>query len=331
MIDIDGSYGEGGGQILRTALSLAAIIGEDITINNIRANRPNPGIKPQHLASIEAIAKICEAKVEGLHKGSKQIIFSPLEIRGIDIPIDIGTAGSIALLLQCIMPAAMYSDSKVKLSVKGGTDVAWSPSIDYLENVTLKALKEMGYKSTIEIIDRGYYPIGNGLVEMEIQPSKIKGHDFEKLPDEVTGISHCSKLPEHVAIRQASSATELLQNAGFECDIRTFHKNYRSTGSAVTLWSGFAGSVSLGKRGLSSEKVGQNAAVEMIENLNSKAAVDTHLADQLIPYLGLAGKGSLTTGKLSGHLKTNIWLTEQLLDVKFEIEKIEKMFKISIG
>lgn len=330
MIEIDGSYGEGGGQIIRTALSLAAIIGEDISISKIRANRPNPGIKPQHLASIEAIAKICDAKVEGLHKGSKQISFSPMEIKGIDIHIDIGTAGSISLLLQCIMPAAIYSDGKISLRIKGGTDVAWSPSIDYLENVTLKALSEMGYKSNIEIIDRGYYPIGSGLVKMEMEPSKLKSYDFKKIPETVSGISHCSNLPEHVAKRQANSATELLQNAGFDCDVKTDCTNYRSTGSGITLWSGFAGSVSLGKKGTSSEKVGQNAAREMRENLNSKAGVDTHLADQLIPFLGLAGKGSLTTSNLSGHLKTNIWLTEQLLDINFEIEKLEEMFKISI-
>ncbi|WP_406660283.1 RNA 3'-terminal phosphate cyclase [Methanolobus sp. ZRKC3] len=330
MIEIDGSYGEGGGQVLRTALSLAAILGEDIIISNIRKNRPKPGIKPQHLASIEAIAKICDAEVEGLHPGSKQISFSPLEIRGVDLNIDIGTAGSIPLLIQCIMPAAIYSDTRVKLSIRGGTDVAWSPSVDYLKNVTLKALSKMGYKSNIQVVGRGYYPVGNGLVKMEIEPSKLKGHDFEKVSEKVSGISHCSNLPEHVAERQASSAAEILQDAGFECDVETECTDYISTGSGITLWSGLAGSVSLGKRGLPAEKVGAKAAMDMLGNLKSKAAVDEHLSDQLIPFLGLAGEGSLTTGKLSGHSRTNIWLTEQLLDIKFDIEKIEKMIRISV-
>jgi RNA 3'-terminal phosphate cyclase (ATP) len=329
MIEIDGSYGEGGGQILRTALSLAAVTQEDVTINNIRANRPNPGIKAQHLASIEAIAKLCDAKVEGLHKGSKQISFSPLEIRGVDLHIDIGTAGSIALLIQCIMPAAIYSKSKINLNIKGGTDVAWAPSVDYLKNITLKAVSEMGYKSKIEIVDRGYYPIGGGIVEMEIKPSRLKGYDFEKIKEKVSGISHCSNLPEHVAIRQSTAAIKLIESAGFDCDIKTDRTNYNSKGSGITLWSGYIGSVALGKKGLLSEKVGQNAAVEIIENLHSNIAVDAHLADQLIPFLGLAGKGSLTTNMLTGHLKTNIKITEQLLDVKFEIEK-EENIKISI-
>ncbi len=330
MIDIDGSYGEGGGQVLRTALALASIIGADISISNIRANRPNPGIKAQHLASIETLAKMCDANVEGLHKGSKQITYSPMEIRGIDLCIDIGTAGSITLLLQCIMPAAIYSKENVKLIVKGGTDVAWSPSIDYLQNVTSKALQKMKYKSNMEMIDRGYYPEGGGMVKIEIEPSKIKGYDFEKLREDISGVSHCSKLPEHVAQRQASSATDVLKKEGFDCDIITDCADYRSRGSGITLWSGFAGSISLGKKGLASEKVGQIAANGLLENLHSESAVDIHLADQLIPFLGLAEKGSLTTSQLSGHLKTNIWLTEQILDVKFEIEESEKRFKISI-
>ncbi|QLC49002.1 RNA 3'-terminal phosphate cyclase [Methanolobus zinderi] len=330
MIEIDGSFGEGGGQILRTAVSLAAVIGKDITIKNIRKNRPNPGLKPQHMKSIELAALISGAGVRGLHPGSTEICFSPVEIKGIDTTIDIGTAGSIPLLLQCIMPAACASDGNISLRIRGGTDVDWSPSVDYLKHVTLNALSEMGYRASIRTIARGYYPKGGGLVEVVIEPAGLKEYHYFREEENISGISHASNLPEHVARRQAESAKSLLREHGFECDILVEDNNYLSTGSGVNLWSGFIGSVSTGKRGLPAEKVGSRAAKQMAASLQSGAAVDIHLADQLIPFMGLAGGGSFTTTELSGHLKTNIWVTEQFLDVKFEVKETDGLIGVRV-
>ena len=321
MIVIDGSYGEGGGQILRTAVSLSAIIGEEVTVTNIRKARPQPGLKMQHLTSIKAAALLCDAKVEGLFPGSTEIRFFPLEIKGLSAEIDIGTAGSIPLLIQSIMPAAAYASGEVRLMLKGGTDVTWSPTIDYLENVTFKALARMGYSSHLKTISRGYYPRGGGLIGFEIKPSKLQGYDFLKEDGDVSGISHSSGLPEHVAQRQAASTKAILDEKGHECDILTEVSQYASTGSGINLWSGFKGAVSIGKKGLPAEKVGAKAAEEMIAYLESEAAVDQHLADQLIPYMGLAGSGSFTTVALSDHTTTNIWVTEQFLDVRFGIKR----------
>jgi RNA 3'-terminal phosphate cyclase (ATP) len=323
MIEIDGSHGEGGGQILRTAIALSAIIGEDIHVANIRRNRPKEGLKPQHLISIETAAMLCDADVKGVFPGSTDIYFSPSEIRGIDDTISIGTAGSIPLLMQTIMPIASFAKEKTKLLISGGTDVAWSPSIDYIKEVTLKALKMMGYRADITLIERGYYPKGGGIAEIEIDPSKLRG--FHTGPDDqiedkiIHGISHCSRLPEHVAKRQAESAIKILEEIGKEADINVVSDDFRSTGSGITLWSGLSGSVSIGKRGFPAEKVGEYAAKEILDNLLSGTEVDTHLADQLIPYMGLAGEGSFTVREVSKHCLTNMHITEKILDVRFRV------------
>ncbi|MBP1909512.1 RNA 3'-terminal phosphate cyclase [Methanolobus bombayensis] len=324
MIEIDGSYGEGGGQILRTAIALSAIIGEEIHITNIRRNRPKEGLKPQHLMSIKTAAMLCNAEIKGVASGSTDIYFSPSEIRGIDRKISIGTAGSIPLLMQAIMPMAAFAKKKTKLTINGGTDVAWSPSIDYLKEVTLKALRIMGYQADIKLIERGYYPKGGGVAEIEIEPSKLIGYHYatenQNEKKIICGMSHCSGLPEHVAERQAESAKKILEEMRKETDISVFTDNFRSTGSGITLWSGLSGAVSIGKRGLPAEKVGECAANEMLDELLCGAAVDSHLADQLIPYMGLAGKGSFTVREVSKHCLTNMHITEKMLDVKFSID-----------
>lgn len=327
MIEVDGSYGEGGGQILRTAVALSAIIGEDVRIKNIRRNRPQEGLKPQHLTSIETAAILCNADITGVFPGSTEIHFSPSEIIGVNEKISIGTAGSIPLLMQAIMPIAACAKENTKLVISGGTDVAWSPSIDYLRKITLKALKEMGYQANIELIERGYYPKGGGIAEIEIIPSKLK--EFHYIPNDqnikngknrICGISHCSRLPEHVAKRQAESAIQILEKNGKGADVDIVKDDFLSTGSGITLWTGHSGSVNIGKKGLPAEKVGEYAANDILDELFSGASVDVHLADQLIPYMGLTGGGSFTVKEVSKHCLTNIHITEQMLDVRFSVD-----------
>ncbi|MGP8337946.1 MAG: RNA 3'-terminal phosphate cyclase [Methanosarcinaceae archaeon] len=325
MIEIDGSYGEGGGQIVRTAVSLSAITGKEIKVYNIRKNRPESGLKPQHLKAIETAAMLCDADVTGLSIGSTGIKFSPLELKGGNYEIDIGTAGSISLLLQCIMPIAACAPDDTELAITGGTDVAWSPPIDYLKYITARALSKMGYDCEIELVARGYYPKGRGRVFVNLKPSRLKKFNFTAEKGKVYGISHCSNLPEHVASRQADSAASLIREAGFKCEINTECVTCRSTGSGISLWHGLAGGSALGKRGLPAREVGINAAGEILTELWSGASVDVHLADQLIPYMGLCngnfGSGSYIVRELSKHTLTNIRVTEQFLDVKFNVKK----------
>ncbi len=331
-MNLDGSYGEGGGQILRTAIALSAVTGEPVEIKNIRKLRPKPGLSAQHVKAVESAAILCDAKVSGCELHSTDLSFTPGKIKGGSFDIDIGTAGSITLLLQCLMPIAMHSIGKVRFKISGGTDVSWSPTIDYLRSVTLGALSLMGYKCDIKLVRRGYYPRGGGSVVAVITPAALKKIMLETNSCAfIQGNSHSSRLPAHVAERQASSARKLLQQEGYDSRISLETRDGPSTGSGLTLWCGTSGGSALGRPGLKAEKVGSIAAEALIAELRSGAGADVFLADQLIPYLAFAGSGSFTTRSISLHTRTNIWVTEQFLDVKFNIEEFgERLFRVSV-
>ena len=362
MIRIDGSYGEGGGQIIRTAVALSAVTGTEVTISNIRSNRPKPGLKAQHMSAIRTVADMTGARISGLKPGSTELTFCPRDISGGHYNIDIGTAGSITLILQCLVPVASAAQETVTLDITGGTDVAWSPPVDYMAHVLLPVLSAMGLKCNIRLQRRGYYPRGDGRVTAIIHPSALRAVELDKgkgketdtkgkvgkenktekekkigsemgkkkEPCTVSGISHSSNLPPHVARRQADAAAQALEKAGYSSSIDTRPSSFPSTGSGITLWCGHAGGSALGKRRLPAEKVGKAAAWEIIAELGSGAAVDVHLADQLIPYMGLARGGSFTVREVSGHTRTNIWVVEQFLGVEFRIEEKKDIFKISL-
>ncbi|KCZ73653.1 RNA 3'-phosphate cyclase [Candidatus Methanoperedens nitroreducens] len=329
---LDGSYGEGGGQILRTAVALSAVTGKPVEIYNIRKKRPKPGLAAQHVKAVESVASICEAEMEGCSLHSTRLSFKPGKIKGGAYEFDIGTAGSISLLLQCLMPAAMLAPQPVRVSITGGTDVSWSPSIDYMRFVTLGALSRMGYDCGINVIRRGYYPRGGGNVEAIINPSVLRDRSFDMNQCAIIeGISHSSGLPPHVTERQASSAEKILREAGYPAKISLEVNEQPSTGSGLTLWCGTAGGTALGRPGLRAEKVGSSAAESILAELKSGAGVDIYLADQLIPYIALAGGGSFTTRTITLHTKTSIWVTEQFLDVKFNIEELKSgLFRVSV-
>lgn len=320
MIEIDGSFGEGGGQIVRTAVALSAVTGKSVRITRIRAGRRNPGLSPQHVTAILALAKVAEAEIEGARSRSSEIIFRPGEVRGGRHEVDIGTAGSITLLMECLLPALIFADSPTVLIVRGGTDVKWSPPIDYLLQVALPALAEFGVRCRLTCERRGYYPKGGGVATLEVAPGRLTRADLSAVEHGlVEGVSHSSNLPEHVAKRQSEAAVEVLKRADFDAEIRCETNALSSTGSGITLWSGRKGASALGERGLPAEKVGASAAGAMVVELRSKTAVDRYLADQLVPYLALAG-GSYTAPEVSKHASTNIWTATRFLDVDISVE-----------
>ena len=335
MIEIDGSLGEGGGQIVRTAVALSAVTGKPVRITRIRQGRSKPGLAAQHARAITALAVICDARTSGATPGSSEIVFTPGEIRGGRHRVEIGTAGSVTLLMQCLLPALLRADAPSSLHILGGTDVNWSPTVDYFKNVFLPALSSFGAKVSLDVLQRGYYPRGQGEVLLEVEPAKLKasqlaGWAFDTgqiIQNTVQGVSHCSSLPEHVAARQADSAAEVLQQAGYAARITEQALRLPSMGSGITLWSGCKGASSLGERGLPAEKVGRRAAEELIIELKSPARVDVHLADQLIPYLALAG-GCCTVREISLHARTNIWTVGHFLDAKIEIKEESGLFRI---
>ncbi len=313
MIEVDGSYGEGGGQIVRTAVALSAVTGVGVKIRDIRKNRSKPGLAQQHVKAILSLAELCNASFSGVEPRSNEIVFEPQEVYGGSYFVDIGTAGSITLLLQCLLPAMLFARNPVTLEVHGGTDVQWSPTIDYFRYVFLPAINSFGVKASLELKQRGYYPKGMGAVQLSVEPGDIKPINLEPLaPNIINGISHCSNLPEHVARRQSDAASQVLKNSGFKAEISLQVLQAPSTGSGITLWSGYKGGSALGERGVRAEVVGTKAAGEIISKLKSDAAVDVHLADQLIPYLALAG-GSFTTEGISMHTRTNIWTARHFL------------------
>ncbi|MBC7114970.1 MAG: RNA 3'-terminal phosphate cyclase [Archaeoglobi archaeon] len=321
MIEIDGSYGEGGGQILRVAVALSGILGEDIRVYNIRKGRKNPGLAPQHLRTIRTAEKLCNAEVKGAELGSTEIIFKPGEIERVRMSADIGTAGSITLLLQCILPMMMVKGGE--LTVRGGTDVRWSPTVDYFKNVFLRALSADVH---LEVRRRGFYPAGGGEVFVRVEPSEFRAlRIIEPLKERIRGISLCGKLPAHVAERQKRSALEVLGDA----EIEVLRVDSLSPGSSITLWSGFKGACDLGEKGRPAEDVGRKCAEMLREELSSRGAVDMHLADQLIIYMALGGSSEITTSKITNHTRSSIWVVEKFLDVRFEIEEEERMARIT--
>jgi RNA 3'-terminal phosphate cyclase (ATP) len=338
MIEIDGSFGEGGGQIVRTAVALSAVTGKPVRITRIRQGRSKPGLAAQHARAITALAAICDARTSGATPGSSEIIFTPGDIRGGRHRVEIGTAGSVTLLMQCLLPALLRADGPCSLQILGGTDVQWSPAVDYFKNVFLPALSSFRARVSLEVLQRGYYPRGQGEVLLEVEPAKLKAsyqesmacdtaQIIQNIQNTVQGVSHCSNLAEHVAARQADSAAEVLQQAGFSAQISREALRLPSLGSGITLWSGCKGASSLGERGLPAEKVGRKAAEELIIELRSAATVDVHLADQLIPYLALAG-GCCTVREISLHARTNIWTVGHFLDAKIDIKEEKGLFRI---
>jgi RNA 3'-terminal phosphate cyclase (ATP) len=229
------------------------------------------------------------------------------------------------------MPALPFAKEEVELTIKGGTDVAWSPTIHYLQHVTFKALERLGYSGSVTLEEHGYYPKGGGKVSAFFKPCRLQGFHFLKEEDEIKGISHASNLPAHVPLRQAEAATARLMEAGYSSQIEVQSFKAFSTGSGITLWTGYTGGSALGERGLPAEKVGKCAADEIIPELRAGASLDIHLADQLIPYMALAGDSSYMVRELSPHAATNIWITEQFLDVRFRIEEKEGVFEVSVN
>ncbi len=335
MIEIDGSYGEGGGQILRTSIALSSLLKKPVRIFNIRANRPKPGLAPQHFAGIKAMCDLCDAKVEGLAVGSREVIFSPKEIKAGKYEIDIKTAGSISLILQTVLLPCLFAEGDVELKIKGGTDVKFAPPIDYVKNVLAAVLRKMGAKVDIEVLKRGYYPRGGGVVKVFIKPIKeLKPIELLKRGKliGIEGVAHSLNLPCHIVEREAISASRILEKNGFKADIKLECKRNFSQGTGITLWAKYEntvlGSSSLGEKGKRAEIVGEEAAKNLLEEIKSSATVDVHLADQLIPFVAIAGgKSVYTVRELTNHLKTNIFIVEKILEKKiFEIKSENNLY-----
>jgi len=341
LLEIDGSQKSGSGTILRLSIALASILQEPLHIYNIRQKRPQPGLRPQHLEAVLTAGKICNAQIEGAKIGSKELWYRPNEILGGEIQAEIGTAGSIPMLLMTILPLCIFAKQHVCLKVtKGGTDVRHSPTINYLRNVFLPVLQKMGINASLTVHKYGYYPRGMGEVTLEVKPTnKLKPIRLEKFGEirEIKGVSVCTFLEDRkVAERQAKAANNYLNTRGFIARIEVINdrSNPLQKGSSLVLWAetdkgAILGADAIGEMRKTSEKVGREAAEKLWKELVMKPTVDVHLADMLIPYVALAEERSIYLAReLTDHLETNIWLTEKILDVKFKVTKVYGLYKI---
>ncbi|MGQ9787750.1 MAG: RNA 3'-terminal phosphate cyclase [Candidatus Hadarchaeaceae archaeon] len=332
MIEIDGSMGEGGGAVLRTALALGAVIRQPIRIFNIRARRDKPGLQAQHLCGVETLVKIARGEARGAALNSTELTFIPGEIKGGRYRVEIGTAGSTTLVLQIIMPAAAFADGPVDIEIRGGTDNPMAPPIDYFKNVTVPMLRRMGYRCEIDCLRRGHYPRGGGIVRARIEPvEQLRAISLVSQGRvlRVAGIAHAVRLPSRVANRIAHAASlELMKSVRAPVEIHC--ESYQigqdphlAPGAGLTLWAetdsgAVVGTSSLGEPGKPSEKVGREAALDLIEQLRTGMACDRYLSDQLIPYLALAeGNSEITCTSLTSHSLTNLELVYKVLGVDF--------------
>lgn len=341
MIEIDGSTGEGGGQLVRMAVALAALRQTPVRVRNIRKGRPNPGLAPQHVAAVKAVAALSSAEVEGLEAGSAEIVFRPGPIVGGTHAFDVGTAGSVTLVLQACLPVAFAAPEGARITVTGGTDVQWSPPLDYFARVFLPLLRRLGGAADLLTARRGYYPKGGGQVEAVVQPTRAWAAWNASEPGpirRVRGVAHASNIPEDIAKRMSAAAVRRLH--GLE-DVEVEARTYRGAdavgqGGALVLWAEtektLLGSTSLAERGKSSDRVGEEAAEALAAELAVGATLDVHAADQLLVYLAQApGTSSFYVREAGTHVRTMAWLIPQFLPVAIDFRAIGLLTRVKIG
>ncbi|MBI4681781.1 MAG: RNA 3'-terminal phosphate cyclase [Nitrospirae bacterium] len=325
-IEIDGSIGEGGGQILRTALSLSCITGHALKLFNIRKARKKPGLMPQHITCVNAAAIISHAQVSGNEKGSTELTFIPGNICAGHYMFAIGTAGSCSLVFQTLLPPLIFSDGPSNITITGGTHVPFSPTYDYISDVFLPMLNRTGIKAASSIARYGFYPKGGGEVSFRIHPvTTIRGMDLTLRGPllSVHGQSGVSNLPLSIAERQKMSVIKNIYPA--EAEMQVMEVPSYGQGTFVFLKGEYehalAGFSSLGERGKPAEEVGKEAAEKLIAFHNSSACLDPHLADQIVLYLSLAKEASsFTTSRITQHLITNLCVINKFLGIRYEIE-----------
>lgn len=339
-LNIDGSHGEGGGQLIRLAMALAAITGRPIHLKDIRARRAKPGLRAQHLAAVRAVAALCQGDLQGDVLGSGELRFCPGPLLGGSHRFDIGTAGSIALVLQAVLPVALRTGRACRLTITGGTDVPMAPPLDYLRLIFFPWLARMGAEVTIESVRRGYYPRGGGEVCVNLQPCPhLTPIDIgEPGPVRVIeAMAHVAHLPAPIAERMAKAAVEALASRGpVWMDCRVLGDTEASgPGGAIVLVAQTAdsllGNATVAQKGVPAEQLGHQVGQALAQDLECGATVDVHAADQLLIYAALAtGPSYFTVRQVSQHAQTAMWLIEQFLAVRFTVEPWQGIRRIEV-
>ena len=337
MITIDGSSGEGGGQVLRTSLTLAAITGSPLHLYNIRAARPKPGLQAQHLTSVRAAATLCGAKLQGAALGSMSLLFEPMHPpRAGEFSFDVtearksGSAGATTLVLQTLLlPLALApAGGESCVTIHGGTHAPFSPPFSYIQHVYLPMLWQMGVHARVELLRYGWYPAGGGQVQIRIQaqPGPLASLTLTERGElrKLWGLAAVSNLPSHIAQRMASRALDVLKDLEVQSRIEAAHVEATGPGAGIFMFAEYehslGGFTAYGRKGLPSEQVAGMACSDLLAHYRSGAATDMHLADQLILPAALAkGPSRWTTCRVTRHLLTNAWVVRQFLDRPVDI------------
>ena len=326
MIQLSGQ--KGGGQILRSALTLSMITGQAFHLKQIRGARPKPGLARQHLTCVKAAAEVCNGSVDGAEMGSTEIIFNPGEVTSGDYNFAIGTAGSTTLLAQTLLPALWQTKGESTLTLEGGTHNPMAPPMDYLTRVYLPVLKKMGITVEPSLERFGFVPGGGGLIRFDIPGSqKAKPINILERGEEIERRIHClnAKIPDDIARRETSALLDELnwldncvfiespENSDCPGNVLAAEITYTNVTERVTAF---------GSHGKTSKRVAKEVAKMMQNYLNSEAVIGRNLADQLLLPMALAGSGKIHTSAPSNHVKTNIQVIETFLPVKFEVEAL---------
>jgi RNA 3'-terminal phosphate cyclase (ATP) len=326
LITLDGSHGEGGGQILRTALSLSLLTGRPFRIVRIRANRDKPGLRPQHLKAVEAAAMLCGADVAGAEVGSRDLVFRPGPIAPRDVTIDIGTAGSTSLILQTLhLPIALRADTAVRIVLTGGTFTPKAPPYPFLDQTWRGHLAHLGLPIALAMPSAGFYPRGGGRLEAWIEPARPRPWVRTTRGDllRIRGVAGVANLRDDLAARLRDRAVERIRDQGWDVEVAIETVGWTSPGqgAAISLTAEHAGStaatfVGIGERGKPAELVADEAVAELVAYLNvPDGAVDPHSADQILLPLALAdGRSVYTVSEVTEHLRTNAQTIRAFLD-----------------
>jgi RNA 3'-terminal phosphate cyclase (ATP) len=340
MLILDGSYGEGGGQILRTALTLATILTQSIRIKNIRAKRKNPGLAAQHLTAVRAVATICQAQLIGDELGSTTLTFKPKRKPAPGLyAFDVaearvgGSAGAATLVLQTVLLPLALANAQSIVAIKGGTHVPWSPSFHYAAEVFLPSLAKLGLPASLELNEWGWYPAGAGELQATIPgQAQVVAANFETrgLLQRVKGIAVAASLPAHIAQRMRDRTFNLLTKAGIPATIEPQRVRSVSPGAGIFVTADYqasrAGFTALGEKGKPAERVAEEVVDAILAFDRSGAAIDKHLADQLILPLAVAGQAAtLAVEEITQHTLTNLWVVEQFFGPCAEIDQTHRL------
>jgi RNA 3'-phosphate cyclase len=339
VLEIDGSTGEGGGQIVRIAVALSAVTSTPVRVVNVRAGRAKPGLAAQHATAIRAVARLCDARVEDAEVGSTTFTFAPGPLHGGKVSVDVGTAGSIALVLQACLPAA-FRVGDTEIEVRGGTDVPWSPPLDYFGHVFLGLLRKMGGRADVEVAMRGYYPRGGGLVRVRVEsPAKWRPlwHPGRGGIIRVVGRAHASNLPQDVVERMKSAATRRFAKfTSVRLHSETLGPDRAvGPGGAIVLWAEtpetILGASALAEKGKRAEKVGDEAATSLLKEIESRATLDVHAGDQVLTYAAMAsGPSEFLVREVTEHMRSMMWLLESFLGTQFRVSSEGGLSRIRV-